>query len=409
MTTVQRLPIRKPRITKLISSDSHIIEPPELWITRIETRYRDAAPRVVRIDGTDWWECNGRRIGSVSGRKRRSGGTAPEVSAVPSRGPVLTHSTFDDVDPAAYIPSEYVKANLADGVYGTVIRPTQGITNYCIEEPALFGAICRAYNDWIVEFCSVAPHMLKAVAMLNNYDPLDAVRELHRAKKRGMVGGIISVYPGPSHSYDKPEYEPLWSAAEELRMPISLHVLTNHNGPYGVPFTEVTYSLRVNAEYWVRMSLADMIFSGVFERHPRLRVETSEHEAAWIPYFLWQMDWTFDRRIRKRMQKPSISERPSHYFHENVYVSIIYDRPAVELRHQIGVEKMMWGSDFPHEQSTHPRSMEFAAELLEDVPQREADAIVHDNAAKLFGFDLPLLRSDAAVPQALSTEVASEC
>ncbi|GGY26845.1 amidohydrolase family protein [Paludibacterium paludis] len=395
------------RIDTLISSDSHIIEPPDLWSRRIDNRYRDVAPRVVRVDGTDWWECNGRRIGSVSGRKRRSGSMAPGDAAVPSRGAVLTHSTFEQVDPAAYIPSEYVKANLADGVRVAIIRPTQGITNYCIEDAGLFGAICRAYNDWITEFCGEAPHMLKAVAMLNNYDPPDAVAELIRAKKRGMVGGIISVYPGAAHSYDKPEYEPLWSAAEELGMPISLHVLTNHNGPYGVPFPEVTYSLRVNAEYWVRMSLTDMIFGGVFERHPGLRIETSEHEASWIPYFLWQMDWTYERRIRHRMQTPPIKERPSHYFDQNVWASLIYDDLAIEMRHRIGVGRMMWGSDFPHEQSTHPRSLDFVNELLADVPLGEAQAIVHDNAIRLFGLDLPLLADERASHS--GQEVAPSC
>ncbi|NHR06958.1 amidohydrolase [Chromobacterium haemolyticum] len=379
------------RLKQLVSSDSHIIEPPDLWTKRIDARYRDVAPRVVRIDGSDWWQFDGRRIGSVSGRKKRSGSIALEASTIPSRGAVLTHSTFDQVDPAAYVPSEYVKSNLADGICAAIIRPTQGITNYCINDAGLFGAICRAYNDWIVEFCSENTRMLKAVAMLNNYDPKDAVAELYRARKRGMVGGIISVYPGEEHSYAKPEYEPLWSAAEELGMPLSLHVLTNHNGPYGVPFPEVNYSLRVNAEYWVRMSLADMIFGGVFERHPTLRIESSEHEAAWVPYFLWQMDWTYERRIRQRMQGACIKERPSYYFSRNVWISLIYDDLAIAARHEIGVGKLMWGSDFPHEQSTNPRSLDFVNELLEGVPLAEAQAIVHDNAVKMFGLDIPLL------------------
>ncbi|HYX72414.1 MAG TPA: amidohydrolase family protein [Nitrososphaera sp.] len=376
----------KMAISKLLSSDSHIIEPPDLWVTRIDEKYRHIAPRVERIDGTDWWIFEGKKIGSVSGRKKRSGGIKGAVAGVQSKGPVLTYSTFEDVRPAAYIPSEYVKENLEDGVVGCVIRPTQGITNYSINDPDLFGAICRAYNDWITEFCSFAPDMLKGMAMLNNYAPSEAVRELTRARKMGLVGGIISVYPGAEHSYQNKEYECLWSAAEEMNMPISLHVLSNYNGPYGVSFSDVTYSLRVNADYWVRMSLADMIFGGVFERHPKLHVETSEHEGGWIPYFLWQMDWTFEKRIRRRFQESLTKRRPSEYFRENIYVSFIYDPGVVEARYVISLDNIMWGSDYPHEQSTHPRSREIVSELMTGVPQHEVNAMTYNNTAQLFGF-----------------------
>ena len=380
-----------------ISSDSHIIEPPDLWTSRIERRFRDRAPRVVRIDGSDWWVFDGARIGSVSGRRKRSGSLALSPQTLASRGAVLTHSTFDDVDPAAYTPSLYLEANRIDGVVGAVIRPTQGITNYCIAEPEIFGAICRAYNDWIADFCSEDRAALKGIAMLNNYDPDDAVREIERARGLGLVGGMIACYPGADLNYGHPCYEKLWEAAAASNFPLSLHVLTNHNGPYGVNFTKVNYSLRVNADYWVRMSLADMIFAGVFERHPGLVVESSEHEGGWVPYFLWQMDWTWSQRIRKRMQASATPEAPSHYFRRNVYVSIIYDRLAVEARRQIGVDRLMWGSDFPHEQSTQPNSMAFLAGLLADVPSAEAQAIVFENAASLFGFD-SLLGLTAAVP-----------
>lgn len=375
-------------ITKLISSDTHIIEPPDLWVSRVDRPFRDRAPRVSRIDGDDWWVFDGRRIGSVSGRKMRSGSLSMHAGEIESRGPVLTHSVFEDVDPAAYVPGEYVRTNLADGVVGAVVRPTQGITNYCINDPILFSQICHAYNDWIAEFCSVAPDMLKGVAMLNNYDPKDAVRELSRVQKLGLVAGLISVYPGRTRSYSNAEYDPLWAAAAEASIPISLHVLTNHDGPYGVSFPEVDYSLRANADYWVRLSLSDMIFSGVFEKHPKLRVETAEHEGGWVPYFLWQLDWIYDNRIRRRKQATKLERSPSDYFHNNVGVSIIYDRGAVEARHVIGIKNLMWGSDFPHEQSTHPHSLGVVRRLLSGLPQDEAERIAFRNAATFFGFSL---------------------
>ncbi|MFP5394268.1 MAG: amidohydrolase family protein, partial [Gammaproteobacteria bacterium] len=268
-----------------------------------------------------------------------------------------------------------------------------------------FGAICRAYNDWIAEFCSEDPTQLKGMAMLNNYDPEDAVRELERARRLGLVGGIISCYPGAEQHYGLPQYDRLWAAAAAHGFPISLHVLTNHNGPYGVPFDRTNYSLRVNADYWFRMSIADMIFNGVFERHPQLVVESSEHEGGWVPYFLWQMDWTWERRIKKRMQSSAMKRAPSEYFRDNVYVSVIYDGLAVEAREAIGVDRLMWGSDFPHEQSTNPNSRTFLAELLAGVDPESARAILRGNAARLFGFET----SRAAPEPARQPDAALTC
>lgn len=370
----------------LISSDSHVIEPPTLWVERVDRRFRASVPCVQRINGNDWWIYAGRKIGSVSGRKRRSGSALDGSQPVASQGAVLTHSVFDDVDPAAWTPALYVAANLADGVVGAVIRPTQGLTSYCIDDSALFGAMCRAYNDWIAEFCHEDPARLKALAMLDSHDPAQAVLELERAKKRGLVGGIISCYPGADCHYGLPAWERLWAAAASHHFPLSLHVLSNHAGPYGVPFEQMTYSLRVNADHWLRMSIADMIFSGVFERHPGLMVESSEHEGGWVPYFLWQMDWTWERRIKRRLQANAIPHPPSQYFRNNVFVSIIYDELAIAARDIIGIDRLMWGSDYPHEQSSHPHSRTMLAGLLADVEPAAARAIVRTNAGALFGF-----------------------
>lgn len=379
--------IEKSYINRLLSSDSHIIEPPDLWISRVPVKYRDIAPKVERIEGNDWWIYKGKKIGSVSGRKKRSGGTFGDMP-INSRGAVLTHSVFEDVTPAAYEPDLYLEENLKDGVVGMVIRPTQGITNYCINDAQLFSEICKAYNDWMIEFCSFSPANLKGVAMLNNYDPADAAREIARVKAKGMVGGIISVYPGAENHYGLLKYEKLWAAACEHAFPLSLHVLTNHNGPYGVDFGCVNYSLRANAEYWVRMSISDMIFNGVFDKFPKLQIESSEHEGSWFPYFKWQMDWIYHNRILKRQQISPLNNAPSHYLKENIYISIIYDKMAIQMRHQIGVDRMMWGTDFPHEQSTLPNSRRIAEEIFENVPHSERHKILLHNTAELYGFDL---------------------
>jgi predicted TIM-barrel fold metal-dependent hydrolase len=289
------------------------------------------------------------------------------------------------VRPSVWDPTLYVRENLEDGVEISFVLPTQGCVLYGLEDRELFGAICHSYNDWISDFCRVVPDRLKGAAMINIYDPEEAVNELTRAKRMGLSAGIISVYPGGSISYDHPRYERLWSAAEELDMPLSMHSLTNHNGPYSVSFEKMTHSLRANCDHWVRMSISDMIFGGVFERHPKLKILSTEHEGGWVPYFLWQMDWVYERRIVRRGITSQVRRKPSEYFHDHVFVAIIFDRPAIEARDVIGVRNLMWGTDFPHDQSTHPRSREVASEVLDGVPPEDVEAICYGNMARLFG------------------------
>jgi predicted TIM-barrel fold metal-dependent hydrolase len=374
-------------IKRLLSSDSHIIEPPDLWVSRVPRKLKDKVPHVERVGQTDWWIYNGHKIGSVSGRKHRSGSTGIGGS-IESDGAVLTYSIFEEVTPAAYTPDLYLQSHFDDGVVGAVIRPTQGVTNYCIDEAEIFGHICRAYNDWMAEFFSVSPRNLKGIAMLNNYAPDDAVRELERCKKLGFAGGMISVYPGRDKHYGLPQYDRLWAAAASHNFPLSMHALSNHTGPYGVSFEQVNYSLRANADYWIRTSLADMIFHGVFERYPELTVESCEHEAGWVPYFRWQLDWIYEHRILKRRQVTTLSRNPSTYLSDNVFFSIIYDELAISQCELIGTGRMMWGSDFPHEQSMHPNSLQMVNTLLKNLELRDAEKIAFRTTAQRYNFDL---------------------
>src|SRR6266487_4575818 len=112
---------------------------------------------------------------------------------------------------------------------------------------------------------------------------------------------MITVYPAEEHSYDRPEYEPFWAAAQDLNMPLSLHIATNRPSP-GLPLDDnraVRASLLANADHWVRVSLGHLIFTGVFERYPRLRVGSAEHEVSWAPHFLDRLDYTYTQRARR--------------------------------------------------------------------------------------------------------------
>jgi predicted TIM-barrel fold metal-dependent hydrolase len=156
--------------------------------------------------------------------------------------------------------------------------------------------------------------------------------------------------------------------------------------------TRVSPSAFYLQDHFVRKSLGEMIFAGVFERHPGLRVGSVEHEVAWAPFFLAQMDYTYtDRPVRgdwHRFADPDAL--PSHFFREHCFVSFQEDAHGIRMRDVVGVGTLMWGSDYPHTESTFPRSREITREILAGVPEAEQALILRENAARLFGFDAGL-------------------
>jgi predicted TIM-barrel fold metal-dependent hydrolase len=369
---------------RIISSDSHIIEPPDLWAGRIELRFRDRAPRVVQEDDGDWWIVDGQRTNSFQGGTQ-AGKRFEHHDEVKPAG------RFADVRPGAYLPDAHLKDNEADGIYGSVMYPTEGLQLYSVPDSALLTAIFRAYNDWIAEFCSASPERLKGIAMVNVDDIPEAIKELQRTRTHGLVGAMITVYPAEDRSYDRPEYEPLWAAAQDLEMPLSLHIATNRPSP-GLPLEDnraTRPSLLANADHWVRVSLGHMIFTGVFERYPRLRVGTVEHELSWVPHFLERIDYTYTQRARRawwyRFKGDAL---PSDFFHRNVFLSFQEDQLGIRDRALIGVDNLMWGSDYPHTETTFPRSQAILERILAGVPAEERQKITSTNVARLYHFDL---------------------
>jgi predicted TIM-barrel fold metal-dependent hydrolase len=201
----------------------------------------------------------------------------------------------------------------------------------------------------------------------------------------GFVGAMIAVYPLEGCSYDRPEYEPLWAAAQDLGMPIGLHNGTNRPSP-GNQFADLDttkHSFMSSIDHWVRMSLADIILSGVFERYPNLQVGSVEHELSWVPHFLGQMDnsYTQDAIGGGKLKEGAL---PSDFFHNNVFVGFQEDAVGIELRNHIGVNQIQWGSDYPHPGGTFPKSQQILEEMLLNCTEGEKVKIVGGNAARVY-------------------------
>ena len=367
----------------VISSDSHVFEPPDLWTERIDSKFKGREPTLIRVGNEDHIIVEGDHklggIGLILGAGNRF--DAPET--------ISFEGKFEDVHQGGYEPEEHIRDMKIDGVSAEVLYPSLGLFFYTIDDSELLSASFRTYNDWLAEFCNTNPDRLKGIAMVNLDDVGDGIKELTRAAKMGLVGAMISERPPDERRYYGAEYEPFWAAAQDLNMPLSLHTATIRGSrPIELDTNVGVASVRAMKVVFPAVSLCDMIFSGVFERFPKLKVSVVEFELAWAAHLLNTMDYTYVERPEEAFYRFKGDALPSDFFHHNVFLSFQEDAVGIRLRDVIGVDKLMWGSDYPHSESTFPRSREIIDGILEGVPQDEKAKIVGGNVARLYPFDL---------------------
>ena len=365
----------------LLSSDSHILEPADLWSKRVDPPFRDRAPVVVRVGENDQWHADGAQFHAVRATGYQAGVrfTHPEKLSLDGQ--------FEAIRPGALDPHPHVEDMDVDGIAAAVLYPTVGAQLYRIADSDLLTACVRAYNDHVADFCKPYPHRLKGMAILNVDSIGETVRELERVAKMGLAGAMIPVRP--SMRYDHPAYEPLWAAAEQIDIPLSLHTGTERWGrdtaPLGAPRDAVVFAGGAGQD--LRVSIAALIFGGIFERHPRLKVVAAEFEISWALYLMNRMDDTYINRVAgiqgRRFEGGAV---PSDFFRRHVFVSFQEDAVGIQTRHCMGVDRLMWGADYPHAEATFPRSREIVDQMFEGVPEEEKIRITRENTAELYGF-----------------------
>ena len=367
---------------RLVSSDSHVVEPPDLWTRFIDPEYRHRAPRVVREDGFDRWYADGDVSFGIVGSDTQAGRRfeAPES--------IRIEGLYEDVRRGGYDPHAHVEDMDLDGVSGDVVYPSVGLETWLIPSTDLLSAVFRAYNDWLAEFCAPYPDRIKGMAMVNVDVVADGVGELRRAASLGLAGATIPQRPLFGR-YDGAMYGPLWEAAEALGMPLAMHSGTsrwipNEKATFGNSRGMVEF---INQEYDMRDNVVAMIFSGVFERHPGLKVGLVEYEVSWAPYLLYRMDVAYQEIRRPERfggRRFSGDMLPSDMFRRNMFICFQEDGLGMQMREYLGVETLMWGNDYPHAESTFPRSKEIVERILEGVPLEEKRLIAGENCARLF-------------------------
>jgi predicted TIM-barrel fold metal-dependent hydrolase len=340
----------------LISSDSHVIEDPDLWVQRLPAAFRDRAPRYEY-------------------RKQKQ-------SSEPYPG---------GADPRAR-----VREMAVDGVSGEVLYPTIASDQFGIEDPKLQEACFRVYNDWLIEYCAAAPDRLFGLACISVYDMESAVREMERCKNAGLVGALVWQVPMDGYSFATDHYERFWAAAQDLEMPVSVHILTGKPFPLGglearnrrTPLEKLHESVNAKLGY-ITDSLLDIIGSGVFDRYPKAKLVLVENEISWLPFVVSQWDKYVERRGTWDI---AARELPSAYVARNVYATFFNDPPIKWFLQDWGFDNCMWSNDFPHPNSTWPNSREVIARDLGHFSPEVRRKLVSENCARLYNLRVPVLQ-----------------
>ena len=253
----------------------------------------------------------------------------------------------------------------------------------------------RAHNRWLAELCQMAPKQRAGVAIAPIcWDVDEAVKEIRWAREHGLRGILIPTLWGKRPAYHHPRYEPVWAACEELDMIVHLHSgaapledYGDHVGMMGIFITEVVW--------WSVRPLAFLIWGGVFERHPKLKLAITESTTVWVPELLTLMDQRYSEThysAKLGDYRSHLKMKPSEYFHRQVFLGAsCMPRREVELRHAIGIDNIMWGTDYPHPEGSWPVTREQQLDAFHGVPEAELAAMLGGNAARVYGFDVEKL------------------
>ncbi|TML07692.1 MAG: amidohydrolase [Actinobacteria bacterium] len=356
----------------LISADSQFTEPSNLWLEHIEPQFRDRAPHVEHHEDTDVFICDTGEmfaLGMIHGVRYKG-------------GDVVLNGRYSDIPPSGWDPDARLLDMKLDGISAEILYPTIAMRFFTIEDVPFGNACIRAYNSWAASFCAAKPDNFKAIAMIYLDDVGSAVEELERCKSLGLVGAMISVHPDGAEAYHAGSYDPFWAAAERLHMPVSLHTATERRVQQHQTPTDafLHYTL-------VQRTLIGMIYAGTFDRFPGLQVVSVENDVGWAGNIVERMDYV---DVKGRFRNLNVGHlnalAPSHYWHNNISYTFMRDRAGILCREIIGVDRMMWSSDFPHGDSTWPDSLTVIDDTMSDIPMADAKMILHDNAARLYGF-----------------------
>jgi predicted TIM-barrel fold metal-dependent hydrolase len=370
----------------IIDCDSHVNEPPGLWQERVPARLRERAPRVERTDKGDLWIFDGGK------GKWPVGLTAVAGLSFFDYKPMGI--TYESMRPGSFDTKARLADMDADGIWAQVLYPSVTLKGAKIysDDRELQTACVRAYNEWLLEFCSGSGGRLIGQAILPTTGLEDAIAELEFAIARGHRGAVISSMPSGGLE-PKPEDDRFWALAEEAGFPIAIHIGSFVRGDMarkGMGWSSLAFvgaAALTKAGGQTLPVVCDILFSGIFQRFPRLQIVLVESNIGWIPTLLEQSD---DMYMRYRWYTGAVNEQkemPSTIFFRNFWATFMVDTVGMDLRHRMNVDHLMWSTDYPHSGSDWPNSRLVIERVFRDVPRDEVKKMLHTNCKQLYKLD----------------------
>ena len=372
----------------VVSADSHVTEPADLWRERLDRRHRERAPRVAENPGVGprWlFLAEGTAPFPVAGGFA-AGRSGKELKEIFGKG-------YEEARPSGWDPVARIADQELDGIDAELLYPSLGMTLFGMPDGELQRACFDAYNGWLAEYCRHDPRRLYGAGLVSLEDIEAAVGDVARIAKQGMRGAMIWGAPPAERPYSDRRYDPFWAAASDHGLPVSLHIIAGR-GQRSRSVGDVTGSgAAADPGVWymtvlheVQESLARLVFGGVLERFPKLRIVSAENDVGWLPHFLYRMDHVYEK-FRAMWAEP-LPLRPSDYVRRQVYATF-QDDPVGPATHALfGADNYMWASDFPHSDSTFPDSRKWIEKNFAGVPADVKRRIVFENAVSLYGMDL---------------------
>lgn len=365
-----------------ISADSHILEPPECFREHMDPGFRDRAPR-LELDGM------GRHVYVIEGVPRPIPvGAADAAGMLPSmRAYHILKATFEMCRRGAWDPEYRLADQERDGIAAEIIYPSLGLMLISHADIDYKDACIRAYNRWLEGFCAGLPGRLFGLGLTSVRSVDAAIDDFRRGRARGFVGMML---PGAPHlnDYDHPDYDALWQCAVDLRMPVCFHILSGR-GPRTVAtvLEKQARSNRIMGFMQVVRDIQDiigtMLLGGVFERHPGLNLVSAEADAGWVPHWAYRLDHAAYNETDDGIIE-GLSKLPSEYLRCNVFTTFQDDPVAFASRDLMNYRQLLWGNDFPHPDSTWPRSQDLLASHAANLSDVERNAVLRDNVRELF-------------------------
>ena len=373
---------------QLISADSHVMEPPDLWWNALGAKFGDRTPRMLdEYKGEKGSFFYSGYLGSPVQRVRIALSSQTEAAAYEAeeRG----------MGAVGYDPEVRVKFQVEAGIDAEVMNPTTMLGLMRNPDVPVLQACSEVFNDWMAEFVSYSPKRLIGISTIPMYDVDWAVNELARTLNKGLNSPMINCQPPEGClPYRDRVYDKFWAAAEEAGVPITLHILTGKvvDALFLARIGQTPEETSANPGLWIDLFIEaqtvlanDFIYGGILDRFPNLKVLCSEFEVSWIPGFMSRLDQIED--VAPRLNLPKLKLKARDYMKTRVFHGFIDDTAAELAIPYVGTDRILWGSDFPHIRSIGLDAQSTLYQQLQTFSLEDQAKLVGGNAAKVFNLN----------------------